>query len=134
VSCGYKLNDFAEVSGSYMNLDFSDWCSMPARGAFESETREHEIMFPFIGTRSATVELKAPPGYVIEHRPGNIDYHDEWFVHQRLCFQTGETLVFTRTFTINSLTIPAKDYQKAREAVEQIQKSEKETIVLKQES
>jgi hypothetical protein len=134
VSCRYKIDDFAEVSGSFMNLDFSDWCAMPARKAFESETREHEIMFPYVCTRSATVQVTIPPEYTIEHKPGNTDYADGWFNHQRLCFQNGDMLVFTRTFAIKYQRIPAEDYQKAKAAVEQIQKNEKETIVLKRQS
>jgi hypothetical protein len=122
---------FGGTAGDFMNLDFSGWCGNPLLAAFESESREHEIIFPFPATRHLVLRIDLPPGHAVRHRPEDVAYEDEWFTYHRSCRGTGNSLVVERTLALTSARVDAVDYQTARGAVEDIRKHDRETIALK---
>ena len=134
VSCRYSLDAFGKKSGDFMHLDFSDWCGNYVLPTFESESREYDIMIPFPDTRSYELRINLPEGYSVVQRPGDVMREDGTFSYRRSCTGDEPMLVLKRGFTIMAPTVEARNYAPTRSIIEEIRKSDGESIVLKRGS
>jgi hypothetical protein len=131
--CVAKRN-FGIRAGDVLQIEFSGWFDARELEAFESESRRFEIMFPYPVSWTLTSRIALPPNYLIEQLPGFVTNESSWFSYKRSCREDGGAIVLRRTFTITAPRVEAQEYGEAKQALETIQKIDREVIVLKRSS
>ena len=95
------------------------------------ETRAWPIDLGAIETRRDHVDLDLPPGYVVDELPEPVSLDTDFASYHSAVTAEGNTLHYTREYTVKQLELDATRYDDLRKFSERISYDESTTVVLK---
>jgi len=127
----FNINDYAKVLGDeiYINLnlkqDETDF-------KFE-EDRENDIEVTYKSAYDYHTTLEIPEGYGVDYLPKDVAVSNE-FMDAKTTYETkGNTIIYTHQLEMNFLTLNTEQQKILSDAIKAVEKSFKETIVLKKQ-
>lgn len=127
----FNINDYAKLLGDeiYINLnlrkDETDF-------KFEDD-RENDIEVTYKSFYDYVTTLEVPVGYIVDYLPKDVSLSNE-FMDSKITYETiDNTIVYKHQLEMNFLTLNPKQQQTVSDAIKVVEKSFKETVVLKKQ-
>ncbi len=95
------------------------------------ETRLWPIDLSAVQTRSDSIDLTLPPGYVVDELPDPVSLDTDFASYHSAVTADGNTLHYTREYTVKQLQLDASRYDDLRKFSERIAYDEASSAVLK---
>jgi hypothetical protein len=130
VTYTYHKPGFADVSGDFMNVDFSDWIWSSYLGVFKSDDRRYDMHFPFLRKDLVCVRMKIPEGMQAVELPQNVEQESGCFAYTRRIAIEGNVIIFRRCMSLETSTIGIGDYEEMKRFMSDTYKLDRETLVL----
>jgi len=127
----FNINDYAKILGDeiYINLnlkqDETDF-------KFEDD-RENDIEVTYKSAYDYHTTLEIPEGYIVDYLPKDVLVSNE-FMDSKTTYETiDKTIVYKHQLEMNFLTLDTKQQKILSDAIKAVEKSFKETIVIKKQ-
>lgn len=127
----FNINDYAKILGDeiYINLnlrkDETDF-------KFEDD-RENDIEVTYKSYYDYVTTLEIPDGYVVDYLPKDLSLSNE-FMNSKITYETiANTIVYKHQLEMDFLTLNPKQQKTISDAIKVVEKSFKDTIVLKKQ-
>ncbi|MFD2915088.1 DUF3857 domain-containing protein [Psychroserpens luteus] len=127
----FNINDYAKILGDeiYINLnlrkDETDF-------KFEDD-RENDIEVTYKSYYDYVTTLEIPDGYVVDYLPKDLSLSNE-FMNSKITYETiANTIVYKHQLEMDFLTLNPEQQKTISDAIKVVEKSFKDTIVLKKQ-
>tara|TARA_R110000751_G_scaffold258252_1_gene357685 strand:- start:321 stop:2264 length:1944 start_codon:yes stop_codon:yes gene_type:complete len=127
----FNINDYAKILGDeiYINLnlrkDETDF-------KFEDD-RENDIEVTYKSYYDYVTTLEIPDGYVVDYLPKDLSLSNE-FMNSKITYETiANTIVYKHQLKMDFLTLNPEQQKTISDAIKVVEKSFKDTIVLKKQ-
>ena len=94
------------------------------------EKRRYPIEFGFLDTRQVRINLRLPPGFVIQYKPEDIAQDSPWFSFAASYRQDGRQLIFSQEVIVKQPVVSVSEYRQFKAFMERLAKLVKQRVVL----